>query len=339
MWWKWPSGLHLSLAVWVSLGLTPLLLDDWGASQMAQYLTYGVFAMSLAFIWGQAGILCFGQAMFFGIGAYIMGLVTLGKLPTVGTSQWTGMLLATLGAGLAGNLLGRALFLGRGLSGAFFAIVTLSAAVILEIVAQHWRFIGGFNGLLGVPPLIAPWRDGAEAALTGFETYYFVLSATVLVYLIVLLLARSPLGTVLSAIRQNAQRLTYFGCDVTRYKIFAFTVSGAVAGFAGALFSAQFGFVSPALIGFGLSTEVLIWTAVGGRGVLLAALLGAVLVRSVESALSSVLGNYWLLALGLLFVATVVLAPSGLFGRLLRLPLPRRLSVGRTPTEVPSSHR
>lgn len=127
----------------------------------------------------------------------------------------------------------------------------------------------------------------------------------------------------LAAAHNTATR--FFGYDVFAAKLFAFTISAAVAGLAGALFTAQFGFVSPPLLGFALSTEVLIWVAVGGRGVLLGALLGAVLVRSVENALSDQLGEYWLLAMGLLFVAVVVFAPAGLFGKLLRLPIPTRL--------------
>jgi branched-chain amino acid transport system permease protein/urea transport system permease protein len=98
----------------------------------------------------------------------------------------------------------------------------------------------------------------------------------------------------------------------------------AVSGLAGALFVKQFSFAAPSLIGFGLSTEVLIWVAVGGRNALLAAFLGALLVRSVEGVLSDRLGDYWLLALGMLFVTTVVLMPSGLFGQILMPPVPRR---------------
>ena len=108
--------------------------------------------------------------------------------------------------------------------------------------------------------------------------------------------------------------------------MFAFTLSGAIAGLAGALFVTEFGFVSPALIGFGLSTEVLIWVALGGRDVLLAAFIGAILVRSVESALSEALGSYWLLALGVLFVVSVVMLPRGLVGWFLQLPLPARMT-------------
>ena len=164
------AGVALSVAVWIALALSPAALDPWAASQLAQYMTYGLFAMSLAFIWGQGGILCFGHALFFGIGAYAMALVTLGRLPGLGDSQWVGLLLAVALAGAAANLLGRLLFHGRGLSGAFFAIVTLCTAFIVEIAAQHWRFVGGFNGLIGVPPLVAPWRSGFDAYLDPIET-------------------------------------------------------------------------------------------------------------------------------------------------------------------------
>ena len=326
-------GVGLSVAVWIALAACPLAIDSWAASQLAQYMTYGLFAMSLAFIWGQGGILCFGHALFFGIGAYAMALVTLGRLPALGDSQGVGVLLAIVVAAGAANLLGRLLFHGKGLSGAFFAIVTLCTAFIVEIAAQHWRFVGGFNGLIGVPPLAAPWRSGAGAWLGPLESFYAVFAIVLVVYLMLLAIERSPFGTVFRTIRDNEYRTGFFGYDVAEYKTVAFTVSGAVAGLAGALFTAQFGFVSPALIGFALSTEVLIWTAVGGRGVLLAAFLGALLVRSVEGVLSENLGNYWLLILGLLFVVTVVVAPRGLFGVVLSLPLPGRLT-GRPSSSV-----
>ena len=328
-------GVVLSIAVWVALAATPLFIDAWSASRLAQYMTYGLFAMSLAFIWGQGGILCFGHALFFGVGAYAMALVTLGRLPALGDSQGVGLLLAVVLAAGVANLLGRLLFHGRGLSGAFFAIVTLCTAFITEIAAQHWRFVGGFNGLIGVPPLVAPWRSGSGAWLGPVESFYAVFAIVLVVYLGLLAIERSPFGTVFRTIRDNEYRTGFFGYDVAEYKTVAFTVSGAVAGLAGALFTAQFGFVSPALIGFALSTEVLIWTAVGGRGVLLAAFLGALLVRSVEGVLSENLGNYWLLILGLLFVVTVVVAPRGLFGVVLSLPLPRRLARRPVPGNAP----
>lgn len=315
-------GVNLTVLVWVLLFLAPLALDEWTVSQFGQYLTYGIFAMSLAFIWGQVGILCFGQAIFFGLGAYLMALTTLEKFTWFGGSQIMGLLLATVGPAIAAYVLGKILFVGRGLSGAFFAIVTLCAAVVVEIVAQRIDFIGGFDGLLGVPPLFAGWRDGDM--MTTNEVFYLVLISALLIYLLGLFIQRSPLGAVLAGIRNNEVRTASFGYKTTDFKVLAFTFSGAMAGYAGALFTAQFGFVSPAVIGMGLSTEVLIWVAVGGRGVLMAAFLGVILVRWVESLLSSALGAYWLLTLGVLFILTVVVMPDGIFGRLLKLPLPRK---------------
>ena len=308
----------LSLGFGAALLLAPLVLDDWRITQLAQLLTYGLFALSLAFIWGQAGILCFGQAIFFGIGGYIMALITLGEIPLLGMSQWTGLLLAMTGAGVAAFLLGLFLFGGRGLTGAHLAIVTLCAAVVIEIAAGRWSFIGGFNGLLGVPPLSVPW-DRDDVFLTSTETYVFVLGIVILIYLLLLWLSRSPYGTLLAAIRSNEDRTRFFGFNVTAAKLFAFALSGTIAGLAGAMFTAQFGFVSPPLVGFALSTEVLIWVAVGGREVLLAALAGAMLVRWGENMLSDRLGQYWLLAMGFLFILVVIMAPRGLFGRALDL--------------------
>lgn len=315
---KFSAAGGLTVAIWVLLALAPLVSDEWSIGQLAQYMTYGILAMSLSFIWGQAGILCFGQAIFFGMGAYLMALTTLEKFTWFGGSQTIGFLLAVVGPALAANLLGRFFFAGRGLSGAFFAIVTLCAAVIVEIGAQRSKFIGGFDGLLGVPPLMA-----GDDVLSTNASFYVVFVSALVVYLIALFIQRSPFGVVLAAIRNNEERTGFFGYRTTEYKIVAFTISGAMAGYAGALFTTQFGFVSPAIAGNALSTEILIWVAVGGRGVLLAAFLGVILVRFVESFLSQSLGNYWLLSLGVLFVLTVVVMPEGIFGRILRLPLPK----------------
>jgi branched-chain amino acid transport system permease protein/urea transport system permease protein len=244
-----------------------------------------------------------------------MAIVTKGMLPWAPDSALLGLLVALLLAGLVAHVLGRLLFHGQGLSGAYFAIVTLSAAVIVERAATRWDFIGGFNGLLSIPPL----AFGGDY-LEPLTVYYLMLGVAIVVFLGLSILLRSALGSVLRAIRDNPQRTAYFGYDVSAYKVFSFTLSGAIAGLAGALFVTEFGFVSPALIGFGLSTEVLIWVALGGREVLLAGFLSAILVRAGEGMLSEALGNYWLLALGGLFILSVVLLPRGLRGWLLLMP-------------------
>ena len=319
-----PARLLLSPVIWASLVLAPFVLNGWAVTQLSLYMSYGILAMALAFIWGQAGIMSFGQAIFFGLGGYCMGLVTLGRLPVLGDSTFMGLVLCILLTFVVSFILGRLLFHGRGLAGAYFAIVTLCGAVVVEALAQQWSFIGGFDGLLGIPPWMAFWRDDADPYLSTMEVYFLMLGVAFLIFLGLSFFIRSPIGTVLAAIRDNEERTAFFGYDIVRYKVGAFTISAVVSGIAGALFVKQFGFAAPSLIGLGLSTEVLIWVAVGGRNALLAAFLGALVVRSVEGALSERLGYYWVLLLGILFIATVIFMPSGIFGRILRPALPKR---------------
>ena len=302
---------------WLALAAAPLAVDDWQLGQFAQYLTYGIFAMSLAAIWGRLDLLSFGHAVFFGAGAYAMSLVTLGKLPWLGAapSAWLGLAAALALPALLANLLGRLLFYGRGLRGAYFGIVTLAIAVVAERLAVNWRFLGGFNGLMNVPPLgigIAGWQPDPYDPVAG---YYLALAVALLVWAGLAALLATPFGTVLAAIRENEERVASLGYDVAQCKLAAFTVSAAVAGLAGALFVTQFGFVQPSLLGFALSTEVLIWVGLGGREGLLTAFLGALAVHYADSTLSELFDkDWWPLALGLGFVAVVIFLPRGLFG-------------------------
>lgn len=315
----------LTVLFWAALAGAPLFLEGWNLGLLSQLMIYGIFAMSLAFLWGQGGLLCFGQSLFFGIGAYAMALTTKGMIPGIPAMTLAGLVLAVILPALAAGLLGLALFKGRGLYGAYFGIVTLSAAVIAERLAINWSYIGGFNGILDVPPLRLEWGSWQIEFYDPLLFFLVVLAAALAAFLVLLRLERSAFGTVLRGIRDNETRAAFLGFETAEYKAVAFAVSGAVAGLAGALFAVQFAFVSPAILGFALATEVLIWVAIGGKTVLLAAFIGALAVKSVENVLSDTLGQYWLLVLGLLFVAAVVLLPRGLLAPFLHLPLPRAL--------------
>src|SRR2546427_1149070 len=165
--------------------------------------------MSLAFLWGQTGLLCFGQAIFFGVGAYVMALITKGMVSGVGDSTVIGLLAATLLAALVALAAGLLVFRGRGLSGAYFAIVTLAAAVIAERAASHSRFIGGFNGLLDVPPLRYGGANRVEL-LAPMPVYYVMLGAAGLAYGLLLWLGRSPPGTAPPAVPGHQPRTPHF---------------------------------------------------------------------------------------------------------------------------------
>ncbi len=295
--------------------LFPLTGYDYLISQLTQFMVYGMFAMSLSILWGYAGILCFGQAVFFGLGAYVMALVTKGMIPGITgplTATWVGILLALIAVAIFSTVLGYFLFYGR-LSGPYLGIVTLAISVIAERIAVNWYYIGGFNGLIDIPPLsFAGWEIRGLNVL-----FYFILAVAFGIYLLCGRILRSPFGTILAAIRDNEMRAEFFGYNSARYKITIFAVGASVAGLAGALFAPVTEFVSPTMLGFSFSTEVLIWVALGGKGVLLAAFLGAIVVRILESLLSDFLTYYWIMILGLFFVVCVMFFPRGIFGNLL----------------------
>lgn len=301
--------------------LLPLVLPAWQLADFARYFCYMLLAASLAWVWGHCGLLCLGQAVFFGIGAYAMSVVTLGKVPGLALlpevlSFWLGLGAGVALAALAAALLGLLLFSASGLAGAFFGIVTLAVAFIVERIAINWDWLGGLNGLMGVPSLRpGPW--GGEELTDERTVYYLLLGVLAATVALLMGAVRSRRGRVLLAIRNHELRAQALGIDVAREKTRAFAAGGAVAGLAGALFVTQFNFASPPLIGFALSAEVLIWVAVGGRASVVAACAGALLVRLAESWLSEALGPYWLLALGALFVFTVVAMPRGVVGELL----------------------
>jgi ABC-type branched-subunit amino acid transport system permease subunit len=170
------------------------------------------------------------------------------------------------------------------------------------------------NGLMSVPPVDLGAFGLRYELYDPLPLFYGTLAAAVLIYALLEALVRSRRGVVLRALGADEPRTAFLGHDTRALKLAVFTLSAAVAGFAGALFASQFGFVSPPLIGFGLSTEVLIWVALGGRRALLTAFLGAIVVRLAENALGDLLGAYWLLGLGLIFVVCMIFLPRGLLG-------------------------
>lgn len=318
----WRVGPETRVA-WVVFGLLLLLPGAVGTgtqATLAIYFSYALLAMSLAFAWGHCGLLSLGHAVYFGIGAYAMSVVTLGMVPGAEwlVSSWVGFPLAMILPAAFAWVVGRLLFSSRQLRGAFFGIVTLAIAFIVERTAINWDYLGGLNGLMNVPPIRLGWNDGGVEIWEPIYLYYIVLAVLALSYIVMRRFLASPFGLALRAIADNELRCRALGYDVAVMKTTAYAVSAALAGLGGAVFVVQFGFASPSLIGFGVSLEALIWVAVGGRGYLLAAALGAIAVRLAEGWLSSWLGDAWLLVLGLLFILCVIGLPHGLFGEVIR---------------------
>lgn len=302
----------IALVVFIALAIAPFVVGNYWTGQLTAYLVYGLLAMSLSLVWGYGGILCFGQAMFFGIGGYIMAVLTKGMIGPELTSSYLGLIAAMGGSALFALALGYFLFAGRGISGAYLAIITLAMALVLERLMNNWYELGGYNGLLNVPPITLTFFGASYELWEKMPTFYAILAVVVLVYFLVTWLLGSAYGLKLTAIRTHPDRLASLGYNVLTIRLSVFALGAAIAGLAGALFVTLDGFASPTLIGFTLSTEALIWVAIGGKEMLLAALLGAILTRTAESWLSEIFGDYWILILGIAFMISVVLLPKGL---------------------------
>ncbi len=290
----------------------PLVASNYQVGLMTQFLTFGLLAMSLDLLGDRAGLVSFGHGAWFGLGAYTLAL-TLERLPGAG-GTYLGFLLAALVGGGSAALLGSQLFLGRQrVGGVYFGIITLAVAAILQLVVMGWSsFTGGSNGLYGfATPELAP---GLE--LSGTHTPYVLTAAVcVLIYYGLRWALGSALGLSLLAARQNPRRAEGVGIPLGRFQLIVFTIAGAIAGIAGALY-VPVGFVSPDLFGLIFSTYVIVWMVLGGRGTLIGGFLGAIGLSELETALSGSFVSLWLLMVGILLIVVVLAWPRGAMGAL-----------------------
>jgi len=305
------AGVILLLAL---AALFPALASDYETNLLAKFLAFAILALSLDLIWGYAGVVNFGHAIFFGLGAYSMGLV-LKHVPVPGAT-YLAMLAAIAVPLLAGLGLGLFLFYGR-VGGVYFGVVTLAlTGVVQQLIIASNEMTGGMNGLygygepkIGIPGL---WEVGLYEADAA---YYTILVGLAGCYLLARWLVRSDFGRAIRGIKENEARIEYLGYDVPLMKLTIFSISCAMAGFSGALY-VPVGFISPDLVSLGMSAAVLVWVAVGGRGTLIGAILGAVLVNYLQTLLSDALVVLWLLIVGLFFITVVLFWPGGLVGLL-----------------------
>jgi len=313
---RFGAEIKLAFAVFAGMALLPLFMSGYLVYILPQYMIFGVLAMSLALLWGVTGILSFGQAGFFAIGGYAIGLMTGGALPFGGLIL--GLVAAVLLGYLVAALIGYFLF-SAGVRDAYFVLVTLSLSIVVEQIAvSQSQWTGGWNGMF----ILRPTIDLGFVRLELFEdvpVYYAVLLAVALIYLGLYAFTRSRFGKILVGIRENEPRLLSLGVPTALHKTAAFALSGAVAALAGAMYGMHSGFVSPSLGGVLFSTEVVVWVAIAGRTSLIGALLGGIIVSSLSNFLSAVTPTYWQLALGLIFILTIAFFRGGVAGALERV--------------------
>ncbi len=320
------------IAVFAALALLPLLAGGYALDLVTKIMVYAIFALSLELLVGGSGLVCFGQAGFFGIGAYAAVLLS----PASGSpSLWWLLPACLLAAALYALAVGA---LSLRTKGVYFIMVTLAFAQMAYYVVHDTPLGGGTDGIyLYAKPLLWPGLD-LDAPLA---MYGFTLACLALTFVFLAVLLRSRFGRALAGIRVNEQRMRATGFSTYPYKLAAFTLSGGIAGLAGFLFAVKDGFVNPELMSWHLSGAVLIMIILGGLGHLRGALVGAFAFALLQEffkseAIFGAFARHWHLGLGLSIIASVALLPRGLVG----LPgqwrerLAGKLVGGRTPAEA-----
>ena len=313
---------------------------------LGKYLCYALLALSIDLIWGFAGILSLGHGAFFALGGYAMGMYLMRQIGSRGVygnpvlpdfmvflnwtelpwfwlgfdQFWFAAVMVVVAPGALAFAFGWFAFRSR-VTGVYLSIITqaLTFALMLAFFRNAMGF-GGNNGLTDFKELLG-FPLQAEATRAAL----FVASALALGlgFMLCRALARSRLGLVMVAIRDGESRVRFLGYPVESYKLVLFTLSAAMAGVAGALYVPQAGIINPSEFEPANSIEAVIWVAVGGRGTLIGAALGAILVSALRSWVTGVLPELWLFALGALFVLVTLFMPRGLIGLLSGWSRPR----------------
>jgi urea transport system permease protein len=305
-----------------------------------KYACYAILALSIDLIWGYCGILSLGHGAFFALGGYAMGMYLMRQIGTRGVYAdpvlpdfmvflnwkelpiyWYGFqhfsyaaLMVVLVPGMLAFVFGWFAFRSR-VSGVYLSIITqaLTYALMLGFFRNNFGF-GGNNGLTDFKDIL-----GFDVRSEATRAALFSISCVTLMigFLVCRAIVTSKFGKVLIAIRDAEARTRFLGYRVESYKLFVFTLSAGMAGIAGALYVPQVGIINPSEFAPGNSIEAVIWVAVGGRGTLAGAVLGAIVVNYAKTYFTSgVLAPYWLFMLGGLFIGVTLLLPRGIVGSL-----------------------
>ncbi len=315
---------------------SPARISDFTLNLFGKYLTYAILALGIDLIWGYAGVLSLGHGVFFGLGAYAMGMHLMLEIGAKGVYQnalpdfmvWNRVtelplfwkpfysalltLLAVVAVpGIVAAVFGFLTFRSR-IRGVYFSIITQALALCAWLTFNRNAMnLGGTNGLSGFKTMF-----GFPLNETGTQRGLYVVTALCLcgAYLLCRWIVRSPAGRVLVAIRDSETRVLFCGYSPAAFKLFVFTVSAVLAGVAGALYVGQVGIITPARIGVLPSIEMIIWVAVGGRGTLIGPVVGAFGVNWLQSLLTTHYPDLWILVLGGMFVTVVLFFPDGVVG-------------------------
>jgi urea transport system permease protein len=317
---------------------SPFAIPPYVVALMGKYLCYALLALALDLVWGYCGILSLGHGAFFALGGYAMGMYLMRQIGSRGVYGnpilpdfmvflnypklpwywhgfdmfWFAALMVLLVPGLLAFAFGWLAFRSR-VTGVYLSIITqaMTYALLLAFFRNDFGF-GGNNGLTDFKDILG---FNVQAEGTRCALFFLSCAALIAAFLICRAIVTSKLGKVLIAIRDAESRTRFLGYRVESYKLFVFTLSACMAGVAGALYVPQVGIINPSEFSPGNSIEAVIWVAVGGRGTLVGAALGAVVVNYAKTFFTSgPLAPYWLFMLGAMFILVTLLLPKGIVG-------------------------
>ncbi|WP_084587889.1 urea ABC transporter permease subunit UrtC [Devosia riboflavina] len=339
----WVIGIFLAVAVLVPMANLLIPPGQFGhvptylVSLLGKYLSYAILALALDLVWGYCGILSLGHSAFFALGGYAMGMYLMRQIGTRGVygnptlpdfmvflnwkelpwywlgfdNFWFAMAMVVVVPGLLAFIFGFFAFRSR-VTGVYLSIITqaMTFALLLAFFRNDMGF-GGNNGLTDFKDILGAPVQAQSTRVILFAATAIALALSVLVCSMIV---NSKLGKVMVAVRDAESRTRFIGYRVEYVKLFAFTVSAIMAGIAGALYVPQVGIINPGEFEPGNSIEVVIWTAVGGRGTLIGPIIGAIVVNLGKSWFTSALPEFWLFALGALFIFVTLFLPKGIVG-------------------------
>ena len=338
--------------------LLPSLLSPFRLNLLGRFLSLGIAALGIDLIWGYTGLLSLGQGIYFALGGYALGMhlqlraLDFGQLPDFFGLYGVKVLpafwqpfnspLFTLFAiwavpALISALFGLLVFRNR-IQGVYFSILTqASLLVFFNFFNGQQKLINGTNGLKTDTATIFGELVGSDAMQRNF--FWLTVFLVCIAWLLCRWLTKGRFGDALIALRDDEPRMRFTGYDPTSYKTLVFTIAGALAGISGAMYTLQSGIVSPQYMAVPFSIEMVIWVAVGGRGTLIGAVLGAVLINYAKSLISEQLPETWLFIQGGLFLLVVTALPDGMVGWWRQGRLRKLYHVLTDPPQIPTYPR
>ncbi|MGH1485308.1 MAG: ABC transporter permease subunit [Cellvibrionaceae bacterium] len=293
--------------------------DPYFAYLATSWLAFGLIGLSLDLVWGRGGVLSLGQTAFYGVGGYVGGIVAINFADVTGNSLIWCLPAGAIAGALVSGLVGAVIFYGR-LGPLQTTILTYTFTLILWTIAINFSvdigdaYVGGDNGMSDIPSMVLGFGPDAEP-LSEHAMFLFALALTVVIYLIVQIVMRSPFGLISDCIRMNSAKTELIGYDIRKMQLLLFVFAGAIAGIAGALFASWSNYLSPSIFSVSEALLIPIYVLVGGKGRLFSAFLGVVVVGGMSYWLGSgVAGGQTTLILGVFLIVLVLFFKEGVVG-------------------------